>query len=112
VTWTDNQIREFRRRARTIAVAIKALVEERTGVKFGKDLHIGIGFELNFVGFDLWYQTNEQLQRDAASGRQEQLAEIMKRAARECAAADSDVRFHSHQFVRENYRGNYFEYLR
>jgi hypothetical protein len=36
----------------------------------------------------------------------------MRGAARESARADSEVRFHSHQFVRERYLGNYFEYLR
>ena len=108
----ERKVRELQKKAPPIRAAIKRLVEERAGQEFNTELHIGFDLELTHVGFDLWYQTDQELERDLSSGRREQLAEIMRCAAREVAKANSEVRFHSHQFVREKYHGNYFEYLR
>ena len=108
----ERKIRELQKKAPPIRTAIKRLVEERAGPEFVAELHIGFDLELTHVGFDVWYQTDQELERDLSSGRREQLAEIMRGTAREIADADATVSFHSHQFVREKYHGNYFEYLR
>jgi hypothetical protein len=108
----DRKTRELHKKAPPIEAAIRRVVKESAGPDFIADLHIGFDLEITHVGFDVWYQTDEELERDASSGRRVQLAEIMRGAAREIARADSEVRFHSHQFVRERYHGNYFEYLR
>jgi len=108
----ERKIRELQKKAPPIEAAIKRFVKERAGSEFVADLHVGFDLEMTRVGFDVWYQTDQESARDLSSGRREQLAEIMRCAAREIAHADSEVWFHSHQFVREKYHGNYFEYLR
>ena len=76
-----------------------------------EDLRISFPSEaLTHIWFDLWYATDEQLQRDMSSGRHGELAAIFSQAAREYAGAESEVRFHSHQYVREKCGGNYFNY--
>jgi hypothetical protein len=86
--------------------------EKKAGVSFGSDLHIGFNTDLTHFRFDVWYTTDEQFERDKHSGRHGELAEILREAAREFAQADSEVYFHSQQFVREKCGGNYFNYLR
>ena len=98
--------------AHPIRKIIVSRFEEEAGVSFGSDLHIGFDNELTHFRFDLWYATDDRLERDKASGRHDELTEILRRAAREFAQADSEVYFHSHQFVREQCGGNYFLYLR
>ena len=90
---------------------LSKLVEGRAGTQFGSDLRISSpNGAWTHIRFDLWYATDEQLQRDMASGRQGELIEIFSQAAQEYAGAESEVRFHSHQHVREKCGGNYFNY--
>jgi hypothetical protein len=91
---------------------ITSYFEQKAGVSFGSDLHIGVNAELTHFRFDVWYRTDEQFGRDRESGRHGELADILREALREVAQADSEVYFHSHQFVQEKCGGNYFGYLR
>ena len=111
---TREELGDFRRRSRPVLDAIKERIDNDTGRSWnwGKDLWVGSNRELTFVGFDLWYQRDEDLEQDRASGRRAELASIMQGAAREIANADSEVRFHSHQTVQEKCGGDYFRYLR
>lgn len=98
--------------AHPIRRKIASYFEEKAGVNFGSDLHIGFNVDLTHLRFDVWYTTDEQFERDKDSGRHGELAEILQEAARKFAQAESEVYFHSHQFVREKCGGNYFHYLR
>jgi hypothetical protein len=104
--------KDLRRKAPPISAAIKESIENQTGRSWQKDLHIGYNLDLTYVGFDVWYESDEDLERDRSSGRHEELTEIMQRAAKQIADAESEVRFHSHQFVKEKYEGDYFRYFR
>jgi hypothetical protein len=108
----EAKVRELQKKGPPIKAAIRSFVAERAGADLGAELRIAFSIDMTHIGFDIWYQTDEALERDKSSGRQEELAEIMRTAARECAHADSEVRFHSHQFVREKCGGDYFLYMR
>ena len=100
----DSEEQEIRRK-------IESYVEERARAKFGSDLRVSFpNAARTYVGFDLWYATDEQLQQDTASGRHGELTAIFSEAARECAGAEPVVHFHSHQHVREKWGGNYYNY--
>ena len=94
--------------------AIKKRIEEETAKAWdwGNELWIGCNSQLSFVGFDVWYQLDGELEQDRSSGRLAELTTIMQTAARQIANADSEVRFHSHQTVHEKCGGDYFRYLR
>lgn len=104
--------REFGREVRPLLDAVKAAVDERTGRRWGDNLHVGCDLELTHMRFDAWYETDAELEDDRSSGRRVELVEAMQAVAREIANAASDVYFHSHQFVREKCGGDYFSYLR
>ena len=115
---TERQLRQKMRdqkcQVQPILEAIKKRIEEDTAKAWdwGKELWIGCNSQLSFVGFDIWYQLDDELEQDRSSGRVAELTLIMQTAARQIANADSKVRFHSHQTVQEKFGGNYFLYLR
>jgi len=115
--WRNNlrldeaRIRWLHKNAPPVKAAIQGFVAERAGTDLGAELDIGFSLDMRHISFDVWYQTDRELEQDKSSGRHEQLAEIMRSAARGCANAESSVRFHSHQFVREKYSGDYFAYM-
>ena len=108
------KLRDHKSRAQPIVDAIKKRIESETAKTWdwGKELSVGCNSELSFVGFDVWYQFDNELERDRSSGRLAELTSIMQTAAKQIANADSEVRFHSHQTVQEKCDGDYFRYLR
>jgi hypothetical protein len=115
---SDRQIRQRLRdhehQAHPILDAVKERVAKDTGKAWdwNKELWIGCNSELSFVGFDVWYEFDDELERDRSSGRLAELTSIMQVAAEQVANAESEVRFHSHQTVQEKCGGDYFRYLR
>ena len=115
--WRNNlrldeaRIRWLHRNAPPVKAAIQRFVAERAGTDLGAELDIGFSLDMRHISFDVWYQTDQELERDKSSGRHEQLAGIMRSAAGECANAESEVRFHSRQFVREQCGDDYFAYM-
>ena len=90
---------------------LRGHIEARAGKQFGPNLRISFPNRARtYVWFDLWYETDQELQQDAVSGHHRELIEIFSEAAREYAGAEPEVRFHSHQHVREKCGGNYFNY--
>jgi hypothetical protein len=107
------KLRERAPRWRAIERDIWDYIEKQAGVEFSEtELGIGASLDIDNIRFDFFCETDEELEKDRVSGRQDQLTRIMEGAARKFADAKSSVHFHSHQTVREKCGGSYYRYFR
>jgi hypothetical protein len=105
-------IEEHRRIAAPVVAEIREAIDQETGTSWGDNLHVGCSLGFTSIRFDVWYDTDAELEHDRATGRHAELAKIIKEIAERITAAPATVYFHSHQFVREKCGGNYFNYMR
>ena len=103
---------KLQKKAPPVREKIREFVESESGVNFGSDLHIGFSLDMDHIGFDVWYQTDKELEKARSTGFDRKLVKIMETAALTFSNAKSRVGFHSHQFVKEKCGGDYFQYLR
>ena len=92
--------------------AVKSYIEEYRSRNWDHNLWIGADLEMTHVRFDVWYNRDEELEKDYSSGKHDEPKAALRRIAKEVSNAESDVYFHSHQFVKEKCDGDYFRYLR